>query len=189
MTAFYTSDIDCFARRMLSNANWLDTHPFDQALKLSTVKVPFAFVLNSDASHLPGSNWLAFYQESSTLPLKMFDSFGFLPSFYSLKNVYSFRILQYSTHRFQNIDSQVCGHYVLMFLIYRSIGYSYIDFINYLLSFKCLSTSVDSIVLNSARNIATMYKLVEPCIKSKLIHEQCCISKICFACKSQTIDN
>ena len=123
------------------------------------------------------------------MPLEMFDSFGLLHSFYSLENVYSYRILQYSTHRFQNINSQLCGHYALVFLFYRSIGYSYIDFINYLLSYKCSSTSVDSIVLNTARNINTMYKLVEPCIKSKLIHEQCFISKKCFACKSQTIDN
>ena len=94
----------------------------------------------------------------------MFDSFGFLPSFYSLENVYSYRILQYNTHRFQNIDSQVCGHYALVFLIHLSIGYSYIDFINYLLSYKCSTTSVDSIVLYT---IATMYKLVEQCIQSK----------------------
>ena len=115
MTALYTSDIDCLARRMISIANWLGTNPFDQAPLLSTVKAPFAFVLNSDASHLPGSHWLAFYQESSTLSLEMIDLFGFLPSFYSLENVYSYRILQYSTHRFQNIDSQVCGHYALVF--------------------------------------------------------------------------
>ena len=94
MTALYTSDIDCLARRMLSNANGLGTHPFDQAPKLAGVKTPFAFVLNSDPSHLPGSHWLAFYQESATLPLEMFDSFGFLPSFYSLENVYSYRTLQ-----------------------------------------------------------------------------------------------
>ena len=173
---------------MLSNANWLGTHPFDQAPQLSTVKAPLAFVLNSDASHLPGSHWLAFYQESSTLTLEMFDSFGLLPSFYSLENVYSYCMLQYSTNKFQNIDFrirfQVCGHYALVFLFHRSLGYSYIDFINYLLLYKCSSTSVSSIVLNSARNIATMYKLVEPCIKSKSIHEQCCISKKCFACKS-----
>ena len=87
MTALYTSDIDCLARRMLSNANWLGTHPFDQAPQLYTVKAPFAFVLNSDASHLSGSHWLAFYQESSTLPLEMFDSFGFIINFYSLENV------------------------------------------------------------------------------------------------------
>ena len=88
MAALYTSDIDCLARRMLSNANWLITHPFDQAPKLSTVKAPCAFVLNTDPSHLPGSHLLAFYQESSTLPFEMFDSFKFLPSLYSLKNVY-----------------------------------------------------------------------------------------------------
>ena len=37
MTALYTSDIDCLARRMLSNANWLGTYPFDQAPLFSTV--------------------------------------------------------------------------------------------------------------------------------------------------------
>ena len=79
---------------MLSNANWLGTYPFDQAPQLSTVKAPLVFVLNSDVSRLPGSHWLAFYQESSTLTFEMFDSFGLLPSFYSLENVYSYRILQ-----------------------------------------------------------------------------------------------
>ena len=169
---------------MWSNANWLGTHPFDQAPELNSVKAPFAFVLNSDASHLPGSHWLAFDQESSTVPLEMFDSFGLLFLFYSLENVYSYRIIQYSTNRFQNIDSQVCGHYALVCLFHRLLGFSYIDFINYLLSYKCSSTSVDSIVLNSARNIAKMYKLIEPWLKSKSIHEQCCISKKCLACKS-----
>ena len=125
------SDIDSLARRMLSNANWLGTHPFDQAPELNTVKSPFEFVLNCDASHLPGFYWLAYYQESSTLPLEMFDLFVLLPSFSSLENVYLYRILQYSTHRFQNIISQVCCHYALVFLFDRSLKYSYIDFINY----------------------------------------------------------
>ena len=97
MTALYTSDIDCCARRMVSDANWFGTHPFDQAPQLSTVKAPFAFVLNNDASHLPGSHWLAFYQESSTLLLEMFDYLAFYFIYIHLKMFIN--IVSYSTVR------------------------------------------------------------------------------------------
>jgi len=44
---------------------------------------PFALVLNSDPRDKPGQHWLALFAPKNG-PIELFDSFGQLPSYYSL---------------------------------------------------------------------------------------------------------
>lgn len=93
------------------------------ALRLP-LKYPSAAVINLDESDQPGSHWVAVYMKSPT-SIYYFDSYGLEP-FGKIEN-----FLRNFTHRtvnnciVQSVNSDVCGHYCIFFLIYCCRGFSF----------------------------------------------------------------
>lgn len=67
---------------------------------------------------LPGTHWVAFYIEGKHAVY--FDSFGFAPSLQVQNFLKPFIPYEYNTKLIQNIQSGVCGNYVLYFLVYMT---------------------------------------------------------------------
>lgn len=85
---------------------------------------PYAVVINTEPHNDRGRHWVAVYVESKDV-VEFFDSYGDLPN----SNIASFllRFPQIRRHNiiFQSIDSKVCAHYCIFFLIKRSAGLSF----------------------------------------------------------------
>lgn len=81
--------------------------------KLPITKKDGGYIINlQDSDKGSGTHWTAFYVEGSSRVY--FDSFGVIPPLSVqrfLRNKYV-----YSTKHIQNIQSEICGYYVLYFL-------------------------------------------------------------------------
>lgn len=74
------------------------------------------FVVNTDLRSEPGAHWVFCYWPSEGLPL-YFDSYGFFPLY---EEFYQFLLsdtsnFKYNKVQLQDIDTDVCGHYVMYF--------------------------------------------------------------------------
>ena len=90
------------------------------------------YIFNLGASDTPGFHWIAirFNKDSSTG--FYFDSYGFYPFVPNIlkfiqKNCITWK---YNTRQLQSQHSTVCGHYVCVFALYTSMGYTPQEFIN-----------------------------------------------------------
>jgi len=81
------------------------------------------FISNTDKSQDKGQHWVAFYVTSSTTGF-FFDSYGNHPAFYAKEFEDFFTrnglTLQYNNIRLQSYNSNVCGHYVCLYLLLQS---------------------------------------------------------------------
>lgn len=81
--------------------------------KLPITNKDGGYIINlQDSDDGPGTHWTAFYVEGSSKVY--FDSFGVIPPLSVqrfLRNKYV-----YSTKHIQNIQSEICGYYVLYFI-------------------------------------------------------------------------
>ena len=95
--------------------------PSDQ-LPLSISHYPAAVVANVDPKGQPGSHWCAFYFTKDRKG-EFFDSYGLQPKDYTFAFqdflTQNSRTWTYNKKHLQSIDSNVCGHYCLYFLIHR----------------------------------------------------------------------
>lgn len=80
---------------------------------------PCALIVNS-SSDLPGSHWLAFYANSCK-KIYFFDSLGNLPSKYGFPDL-SYKIENHK--QLQNSESSICGIWVLLYIYFKTRGYS-----------------------------------------------------------------
>ncbi len=84
---------------------------------------PAALVMNVDPHNRPGSHWCSVFTTQDKVGT-FFDSYGHPPSYYTpLFQDFLERTCKtwtYSTARLQSLDSNVCGHYSLYFLLLRS---------------------------------------------------------------------
>ena len=122
--ALHTGEIDALGRLLVkpSNTRWLGTFARDKIPELSHQQRPCALVFNSDTSDKPGQHWLALYMSSSSKDIELFDSYGLPLSYYDLDFPFHVRS---SSRSIQSVDTSVCGHYCIMFLLYRSSGHSF----------------------------------------------------------------
>lgn len=85
-------------------------------------RYPAAFVANVDTHDQPGSHWCAFYFDKDGNG-EFFDSYGRKPQElcmnfkYFLEN--NCKEWIYNTRELQALDSNVCGHYCLYYLVNR----------------------------------------------------------------------
>ncbi len=101
----------------LKRINFLGVFARDNMPEINTF--PCCLIANIDDSNSPGRHWIAIIY-LSTKNSEFFDSIALPPFTYgfSLQNS---RTIPY---RLQGLTSNVCGHYCLCFLYYRSQGYS-----------------------------------------------------------------
>ena len=79
------------------------------------IKRPVMFVANTAPSNHPGQHWVAFFYPKIGKP-EFFDSFG--RSHSNLR--FTFQKFNYNKKGLQGFDSDVCGYYVLLYLLQRS---------------------------------------------------------------------
>lgn len=94
------------------------------------IRFPSAFIVNTQSSWQNGEHWVAFYF-SSEKEADFFDSFGRHPEYFGhekyLKNTAS--KWRYNPLQLQSYVSHICGYYCVLFLLYRSRGFSLDDFL------------------------------------------------------------
>ena len=82
-------------------------------------------VVNTHCQELRGEHWIVYlYMDGK---LQFFDSYGEHPSRYpGLPQ----KVDEFNDRQIQNIDSQVCGHYCVLFLLNRYRGFEMSEFLN-----------------------------------------------------------
>jgi len=111
-------------------------------------RYPSAAVINTDESDQPGTHWVAVYMKSPST-VYYFDSYGIDP----VANVEAF--LSRFAHRTENsciiqsVNSYVCGHYCIFFLIHCCRGFSYEQIMSILLN----QNNPDAFVANFVRRL------------------------------------
>ena len=89
---------------------------------------PCGFVANTDPRTEPGTHWVSFYFPSRDKG-EFFDSYGYPPEYYGEPfTVYNVETI--NSHKLQSSWSEVCGHYCIFYLYYRSRGYSMSKIVN-----------------------------------------------------------
>lgn len=83
-----------------------------------------AMVVNTDPHNEDGTHWVAFYLDGeveSRGVIEFFDSYGQPPHLYFYQGFLrrNARRYLYNEHRLQSDNTQVCGHYCLVYLYLR----------------------------------------------------------------------
>ena len=89
---------------------------------------PCGFVANTDPHTEPGTHWVAFYFPSRDKG-EFFDSYGYPPEYYG-EPFMGYNIETINSHKLQSSWSEVCGHYCIFYLYYRSRRYSMSKIVN-----------------------------------------------------------
>ena len=84
------------------------------------LKYPCCFIINTAPRSKPGEHWLALYYNHKGY-CDFFDSYGMHPTFFNLENYLNKSSTQWSFNkkRIQGL-SAYCGHYSILFLLFRS---------------------------------------------------------------------
>ena len=89
---------------------------------------PSGFVANTDPRTEPGTHWVAFYFPSRDKG-EFFDSYGYPPEYYGEAfTVYDVETI--NSHKLRSSWSEVCGHYCIFYLYYRSRRHSMSKIVN-----------------------------------------------------------
>ena len=104
---------------ILANKYFIRVFPRD--LLPQKVTYPSSFIINTDNSNKPGEHWLAIYINGDC-QLHFFDPLGLPPVFYGLDEYFNniASIYQFNTLQYQNIFSNHCGFYCLLFIFIKS---------------------------------------------------------------------
>jgi hypothetical protein len=84
------------------------------------INYPAAFVINTDPSYMPGMHWVAVYFNKQG-KCSYFDSYGLAPFVNSIK-AFLGKEYQFNNLHIQSDDSNVCGHYCILFLTRAARG-------------------------------------------------------------------
>ena len=97
-----------------------------------TTKFPANYIINLDNYGNPGTHWIAVHINYKYISI--FCSFGnnYLNDGYFLSfiNYFSDKKIIYSNIQIQGISSFTCGLYCCLFILIKSRGYSYHEFLN-----------------------------------------------------------
>ena len=86
-----------------------------------------ALVVNTDPHNETGTHWVVFYLDENYSDgrgmIEYFDSYGQPPHLHSYQGFLrrNARRYLYNEVCLQSLDSQVCGHYCLLYLYYRTV--------------------------------------------------------------------
>lgn len=96
-------------------------------------KFPSSFVLNLDPSSEGGSHWVSVFAVSPH-KLYYFDSYGMAPNECVRKSLGQFSKITRNTRVFQSLNSNICGHYSMLFIALSSMGVHFDRIIKLLLA-------------------------------------------------------
>ena len=103
--------------------------------KLTTLKYPYAFVVNTDVSKQPGEHWVAVYVCSETL-VEYFDSLSEPPNEYIGQFLSKFSTIVKNEYILQNPFTNVCGQFCIYFIVKRCCGFSFFSIVIFLNKLK-----------------------------------------------------
>ncbi len=105
---------DAFTKKLYAGTFAIDTLP-------QKIRYPSCIILNNKKSSHAGEHWLAIYYFKNKRA-QFFDSFGHSPAFYNLEEYLKRTSTNYSynTTTVQSINSNYCGLYVVLFLIFKA---------------------------------------------------------------------
>jgi len=97
--------------------------PCDKLIELSIKSYPFLVCVNTDDSTKGGSHWVGLYISRRGGELEFIDSYGisivkYSPYFLEFVRINKLRVIE-SNVMLQGPTSQVCGHYVIMYMYKR----------------------------------------------------------------------
>ena len=184
MNGLHALEIECLARRMLSNnyndlqwrrgdsrrpsaVRWLGVFARDELPDLSRERRPFALVLNTDPREKPGQHWLSIFGPINK-PLELFDSFGLSPVLYGLDYLSS----KHSRVQLQSWNSALCGNYCLYYLYLRSHNLSF----DYIVSYLKAIANCDQWIYSYVNSLQRHFRAINPCLRSG----QCCVFQCSF---------
>ena len=89
------------------------------------MEYPGSYVVNTDPSTAPGEHWVAMFF-SNQRSAEFFDSYGLHPIVYGLTNFLDSHSSSwtYNSKTLQSLISEVCGHYTMYYILFRSRGCS-----------------------------------------------------------------
>ena len=104
----------------------------DQLPHPPEMRKPRAYIFNADPITKQGSHWFAMYTENNKC--EVMDSYGLPLSWYSRSDAIDwifdhFESINSNAKTLQEMNSQSCGQYALMYLKYRCRGKSMEDFV------------------------------------------------------------
>ena len=108
---------------------WLGVFARDELLDLTHEIRPWCLILNTDFKTQGETHWLALYAFLFG-GIKLFDSFGFSPSMYSLDVL----DLLHSAFSLQLPSTSVCDHYCIVYIYFRSHNYLLSDIVDLLIN-------------------------------------------------------
>lgn len=97
-----------------------------------TLPRPSICIANADVSSLPGSHWLGFFiPDDAEQSVEYFDSYGLRPinKFFVRFLMRHSRLCVYNNRVLQSLNSDTCGKFVCLFLLYRCMGFSIRSFL------------------------------------------------------------
>lgn len=106
--------------------------PADQLPRHPSHTTRAAYIVNTDPAGEPGQHWLALWTEKNEC--EVFDSYGLPLHVYMNPDLHAWwaqwKYLTRSDQTIQALDSQTCGHYVLMFLKAKARGCTFQEFLS-----------------------------------------------------------
>lgn len=134
---------------------------------------PAFFIVNSDPMAKPGTHWLAISVDACGHG-EYFDSYGVKP-FVATHRRFLSRVCKTWTYNhvdLQALNSSVCGHYCVMYILFKTHGFSLQDFVN------CFSKNCEKNDILVEKMFMRYSKNVKLCDDVKMKHTQSC-SKRC----------
>ena len=111
--------------RILKNDSYAEkifkgVYPKDQ---LPTVEYPGSYIVNTDPNTSPGEHWVAMFFNNPR-SAQFFDSYGLLPIVYGLTDFLDSHSSSWTCNSktLQSLISEVCGHYTVYYILFRSRG-------------------------------------------------------------------
>lgn len=121
-------------------------YPRDKIPNKNTLRYPASLLINLDKENQKGSHWVGIFAEGLKKTIYYFDSYAMEP----VKEVKNFlnefpKIIR-NKFPYQSIYSNVCGHYVIVFIYFLSLSFSFDYFIRQLDQSRNTDLFVNTIV-------------------------------------------
>lgn len=111
-----------------------------------SVHTPSAIVVNTDPHTRPGTHWTAIYINENR-EADYFDSYGRPPNITCKDFIQrNSRVARFSTLTLQSLTSSLCGQYCVLFLYFRSRGFSMDQFLNMLTNSTAINDRLISLL-------------------------------------------
>jgi hypothetical protein len=126
-----TKQIDeIFKKYSYTRKIYKGTRAFDELPK--KIMKPSAYIINTETRDKDGEHWIAIYYNNYG-NVEFFDSFGLGPAFYGLEDflLKTSNKCFYNTFALQSLNSEYCGYYCVLFVLFKSKKKSFLNFLNH----------------------------------------------------------